>query len=203
VLGVVRAAILSGFWDTAAERVEQARRLADEAGDEKLGVRTTGLAAHVALGRALHSAGPGDANLRELRWFRHHGRRLVAEAAIRDGWGDPAPWLREALEFFTALHAGRVVSACRTLLRRAGAPVPRRRAAGVEIPEPLRALGVTGREMVVLTLVAEGLTNAQIGKRLFLSPRTIERHVGSLLARTGARSRTDLAALATSHAQRA
>jgi DNA-binding NarL/FixJ family response regulator len=40
------------------------------------------------------------------------------------------------------------------------------------------------------------LTNAEIAARLYLSPRTIEKHVASLMQRTGARSRAQLAALA-------
>ena len=38
-------------------------------------------------------------------WYRHLGHRLVAEATIADGWGEPVAWLREALAFFEA--AGR------------------------------------------------------------------------------------------------
>jgi DNA-binding NarL/FixJ family response regulator len=55
---------------------------------------------------------------------------------------------------------------------------------------------VTAREADVLRLVAEGLANKEIATRLYLSPRTIEKHVESLLRKTGARSRTQLVALA-------
>jgi len=44
----------------------------------------------------------------------------------------------------------------------------------------------------VLRLVADGLTNKQIADRLYLSPRTVEKHVESLLRKTGAHSRTGL-----------
>jgi DNA-binding NarL/FixJ family response regulator len=57
----------------------------------------------------------------------------------------------------------------------------------------LRAAGVTSREMDVLSLIARGLTNAQIAERLFLSPRTVETHVAHMLAKTGASDRADLA----------
>jgi DNA-binding CsgD family transcriptional regulator len=43
--------------------------------------------------------------------------------------------------------------------------------------------------MDVLVLVAEGLTNAEIAARLFLSSRTIDTHVARLLAKTGAGGR--------------
>ena len=84
---------------------------------------------------------------------------------------------------------------CRDLLRRAGAPTPRTRA-GAVVPPRLRARGITAREAEVLGLVAEGLTNAQIAERLFLSPRTVDTHVANLLAKTGARARTQLRAWA-------
>ena len=43
----------------------------------------------------------GDEILGDHGWFRHLGRRLVAEAAVADGWGDPVPWLRAALDACT------------------------------------------------------------------------------------------------------
>ena len=80
-----------------------------------------------------------------------------------------------------------MAAACRGLLRRAGAPVPRQRPGGGELPGQLRALGVTEREADVLRLVAQGLGNREIAERMFLSPRTVEKHVASLLAKTGLR----------------
>jgi len=51
------------------------------------------------------------------------------------------------------------------------------------------------RERQIAILVAAGNTNPEIADRLFLSRKTIERHVSNVLARTGARNRTDLARL--------
>ena len=122
-----------------------------------------------------------------MAWYRHYARRLAAEPALADGWGEPAPWLREAAAYFAARGDSRVAAACRGLLRRAGAPVPRRRPGDGELPGQLRALGVTEREADVLRLVALGLGNREIAERMFLSPRTVEKHVASLLAKTGLR----------------
>ncbi|MDH4146125.1 MAG: helix-turn-helix transcriptional regulator, partial [Acidimicrobiia bacterium] len=55
---------------------------------------------------------------------------------------------------------------------------------------------LTRREREVLGLVAEGLTNRQIGQRLFASPHTIANHVRSILAKTGSGNRTEAAAWA-------
>ena len=79
----------------------------------------------------------------------------------------------------------------------AGPGRPTRRGRGDStVPPGLRALGVTSREMDVLALVADGLTNAQVAERLFLSARTVETHVASLLAKTGAARRAELRARA-------
>jgi DNA-binding CsgD family transcriptional regulator len=119
-------------------------------------------------------------------WYRHYARRLAAEAALTDGWGDPVGWLRECTAYFAARGDDQVTAACRRLLRQAGAPVPRKRADG-ELPGKLRAQGVTDREADVLRLLAQGLSNREIAARMFLSPRTVEKHVASLLAKTGLR----------------
>ena len=137
----------------------------------------------------------GDAALAGLPWWRRLLRTVVLDRAVADGWGDPVPLLRADL----AVHeqAGHVPLArtCRDLLRRAGAPTPRNRAGAVVAPR-LRARGVTAREAEVLGLVVDGLTNAQIAERLFLSPRTVDTHVANLLSKTGARARTELRAWA-------
>jgi DNA-binding CsgD family transcriptional regulator len=51
------------------------------------------------------------------------------------------------------------------------------------------------RERQIATLIGGGNSNPEIASRLFLSRKTVERHVSNILARTGARNRTDLARL--------
>lgn len=137
----------------------------------------------------------GDGYLRNLGWHRNYGHRLLSEAAIVDGWGDPVAWLRTALAFFDHRDDDRIASACRSLLRKAGAPVPRRRGAEAT-PGSLGAFGVTSREVEVLRLLADGLSNQEIAARLYLSPRTVERHVANLSAKVGVERRTQLVAFA-------
>lgn len=134
-------------------------------------------------------------------WLRHLAHRLVAEAAIVDGWGDPAGWLRESLAFFDGRGEARIAAACRSLLRRAGSPVPRRGRGSADVPLGLRALGVTSREMDVLRLVAGGLSNAGIAEHLCISSRTVETHVASLMRKIGAARRQDLRQVAISVSQ--
>src|SRR4029077_16434591 len=108
-----------------------------------------------------------------MAWSRHSARRLAAEAALADGWGEPAPWLREAAGYFAARGDERVAAAGGVLLGRAGSPVPRQRPGDGELPGQLRALGVTEREADVLRLVAQGLGNREIAEGMFLSPRAL------------------------------
>jgi DNA-binding NarL/FixJ family response regulator len=70
----------------------------------------------------------------------------------------------------------------------------------------LRALGVrtwrrspgsgvlTVREQVIAHLIAEGASNPEIAQQLFLSRKTIERHVSNVLRKAGVRNRAELAA---------
>jgi ATP/maltotriose-dependent transcriptional regulator MalT len=129
-------------------------------------------------------------------WRRHHARRLAAVAALDDAWGDPAAWLEDAATFFETHHLSRLLASTRGLLRRAGVKVPRRGRGDSEVPETLRKLGITSREMDVLRLVAEGVSNRDIADRLFVSPRTVESHVASLGRKTGVASRGELVAFA-------
>ncbi|MDQ4069092.1 MAG: AAA family ATPase [Actinomycetota bacterium] len=123
-------------------------------------------------------------------------RRIAAAPALEDGWGTPSVWLRQALATFEAHQLEELASSCRALLRAAGEPVPRRGRGESAVPEALRALGVTSREVDVLRLVAERLSNREIAERLHLSHRTVERHVATLLAKVGAANRRQLAEVA-------
>lgn len=63
--------------------------------------------------------------------------------------------------------------------------------------DPRDASPLTPRELEVLSLVARGLPNAAIARDLFISERTVKFHVGSILAKLGARNRTEAARVAT------
>jgi DNA-binding CsgD family transcriptional regulator/tetratricopeptide (TPR) repeat protein len=59
--------------------------------------------------------------------------------------------------------------------------------------------GLSPREIEVLQLVAQGLTDAQVGERLFISPRTVARHLQSIYGKLGVNSRTAATAFAYEH----
>lgn len=66
-----------------------------------------------------------------------------------------------------------------------------RRSVGLDAPD-----GLTGREVEVLRLVAQGESNAEIAHRLGLSIHTVERHAANLYRKIGARGRADATAYA-------
>ncbi len=74
------------------------------------------------------------------------------------------------------------------------AKVLERLRAGQDEPDEFAAL--TEREKQILRLIAEGLTNRQIGQRLFIAEKTVKNYVSSLLAKLGLERRTQAAVLA-------
>ncbi|OIK27461.1 helix-turn-helix transcriptional regulator [Streptomyces malaysiense] len=128
---------------------------------------------------------------------RRLGQRLVAPTAMADGWGDPVGWLRDAEEYFHGAGVPAVANSCRDLLRQAGATVRQRRNGTSAVPAPLRRLGLTAREYEVFLLLAPRLGNQEIAERLYISPRTVEKHVAKLLTKTGRPHRSALCDYAT------
>lgn len=63
-------------------------------------------------------------------------------------------------------------------------------------PEAQRTLGLSEREMQVLSLIADGLANKEIAARLNVSPNTVKTHVARVLEKLGARRRTEALARA-------
>jgi len=63
--------------------------------------------------------------------------------------------------------------------------------------EPDVLPGLTDREREILALIGEGLTNRQIGRRLFLAEKTVKNHISRLLAKLGVERRIQAAVIAT------
>jgi DNA-binding NarL/FixJ family response regulator len=62
--------------------------------------------------------------------------------------------------------------------------------------QPEQRFGLTDRELEVLVLVAEGLTNREIGERLFMSEKTASVHVSRILSKLDVRGRVEAATMA-------
>jgi DNA-binding NarL/FixJ family response regulator len=99
----------------------------------------------------------------------------------------------EALRLLDGLGAVRAAAYVRTSLRRRGITgLPR----GPRPATAANAAGLTPRQVEVLLLVEQGLSNAEIAARLTLSPKTVDHHVSALLDKLGVASRGQAAALA-------
>jgi two-component system response regulator DevR len=95
--------------------------------------------------------------------------------------------------------AVRTVASGQSLLdpRATARVLDRMRNAGAGKADPLSAL--SDQERTVLDLIGEGLTNREIGERMFLAEKTIKNYVSHLLAKLGLQRRTQAAILATQH----
>jgi DNA-binding NarL/FixJ family response regulator len=94
---------------------------------------------------------------------------------------------KTALEEFEQLTAAQHADAAGALLRQLGAPVR---------TGPKGVGTLTKRELEVLRLVGAGLSNPEIGDRLYITRKTVEHHIGHLLAKLGLRNRAEAAAYA-------
>ena len=150
--------------------------------------------------RLVDASDPGAwADARE-RWEAVGDPGRAAYAGIREGEALLASRAQRAaakgrLQYFSAQaeqlgmpHLSRLAS---EIADRARIPL-----AETADPAPADRFHLTRREREVLALVAEGMTDRDIGARLFISPRTVERHVSNLLAKLDARRRAELTALA-------
>jgi DNA-binding CsgD family transcriptional regulator/tetratricopeptide (TPR) repeat protein len=100
-----------------------------------------------------------------------------------------------ALAIFDRLGARPAAEALREKMRSAGLKTPRGpRPATRENP-----FGLTARQLDILALLAEGLTNADIAARLHLSPKTVDHHVSAVLAKLEVASREAAAGVARQH----
>jgi DNA-binding NarL/FixJ family response regulator len=77
-------------------------------------------------------------------------------------------------------------------------PAPKGESSAI-VASTLVPLNLTQREQDVLKLLAQGLSNPQIGDRLYLSPRTIEKHVSRLLQKTETNNRAELVRFSIEH----
>lgn len=149
------------------------------------------------LGRALDVTGQHDAaracleaavaafTRLEMPYESARTRTLLAEELERAGYAGAVEAARHALATFETLGAARDADATATWLRNRGVTPPQR----IQPSDD----SLTRREREVLELVGEGLSNPEIADRLYLSRRTVEHHVASILSKLGLRNRTEAA----------
>jgi DNA-binding CsgD family transcriptional regulator len=185
---VVEALIRAGDANAAAELLEpfsdEAERI-DQPYPQALALRCRGLlAAEDAYDRAFQRA------------LEHHARdvNIFATARTRLAYGerlrrsgrriDARRELNEAIGIFDSLDAHPWSERARVELRATGERVSARGSATNE--------ALTPQELQVAILAADGKTNREVGKQLFLSPKTVEWHLGHVYRKLGISSRGKL-----------
>jgi DNA-binding CsgD family transcriptional regulator len=164
----------------ASESLDGLACIAGATGEARQAARLFGAAE--ALRETLGEAAPFQHKPEEVAWrepSRARARSQLGEAAWEETLAEGrATGLKEAIEY--ALSTGEP-----------SATTPEQRS------EP--PAGLTSREVEVLALVATGLTNAQVAERLFLSPRTVQRHLNSIYHKIAVGSRTAATRFALEH----
>jgi DNA-binding CsgD family transcriptional regulator len=125
------------------------------------------------LGRTRVKIALARAQLLYGEWLRREGRRADARAQ-----------LRSAHQTYAAMGMEGFAERARRELLATGETVRKR---SVETRDEL-----TAQEAQIARLAADGRTNAEIGAQLFLSPRTVEWHLGKVFTKLGISSRWDL-----------
>ena len=115
------------------------------------------------------------------------------EEALAKAQSDSAAVLREAHETLLRLGARVPAALVAQRLRAAGVATVAR---GPRASTAANPAGLTRREMEVLELLAEGCSNQQIARRLYLSRKTVDHHVSAILGKLGAPTRGVAAASA-------
>ncbi len=127
---------------------------------------------------------------RAARAWERLGCPYEQARALADG---ELPAQLAALEIFDRLGAAPAAAALRQRMRGEGV---RRIPRGPRATTRQNPFGLTLREMEILGCLANGLSNGRIGARLHVSPKTVDHHVSSVLAKLGAATRGEAAQIA-------
>jgi DNA-binding CsgD family transcriptional regulator len=195
---LVEAEIAQGATDAAAARANRLAELGARLSCDAIVAR-----GQRALGRVLTAAGDSAAAkprlesalavFNRLEMPLEAGRtRLFLAATLGDGDRDAAiAEARRALAVFEDLGAAHHANVAAALLRSLGITAPRAARRGIGGSTTL-----TARELEVLRLIGEGLSNREMAERLFVTRKTVEHHVARVLSKLGLRSRAEAAAYA-------
>lgn len=193
---LVEAHVAEGSLEDALLEASALERIAEVADRDRVVA-----AALLARGRIAAAAGDAEAEplIRDalnqyaalgLRVDTAQARLELTRVLVRTGQESAADVARRAFSELESLGALREADEAAALMRRLGLKVR---------SGPRAAELLTGREVEVLRLLADGLTNAEIGKRLFISPKTVEHHVARIYRKLDVHSRSQAATYAARH----
>ena len=191
---LVQVQIEQGGLPDAAETADRLRAVA-----ERSSLTRVSATAELAAGRVGRAAGDPDARRHlesaldtfvrlEMPFEAARSRKELAELLQASEPDVAAREARVAVETFERLGAAREADSAAALLRELGGPA-RTGPKGVGL--------LSKREVEVLALLGEGLSNAEIAARLYISTKTAGNHVSNILAKLHLRSRAEAAAYAT------
>ena len=183
---LAEAAMLGGFQDELSPIVAGLAPVAEQS-------QSPALRVGIGYARAVLTGDYETALAEDLTgWpFDRARLQLTYGAALRRSYqvSVSRPLLRAAVSTFDALGAAPWADRARSELR----------ATGETRRKPIDALGVlTPQEQQIARLAADGLSNREIGERLFLSPRTISTHLYRIYPKVQVSSRVELARILTS-----
>lgn len=171
-------------------RPDRSAELLAELGDDRIAFRAAAarvaglLAAEPALDEvfaaALAGCEPTVVPLERARTLFDHGQRLRRAKRRRDARDQ----LHAALRLFEAAGAQGWARRCRAEIDATGRRAP--------APDDRTVDRLTSQERQIVLYVADGLTNREIATRIFLSPKTVEYHLGNVYRKLQLRSRTEL-----------
>lgn len=185
---LVEAYVRLGRIERAVEVLDWFERQAELTGRKwalAAAARCRGLLAEPAdldavFGRALARHDDVPSAFERARTELVYGERLRRANRRRDA----RPHLRIALEIFDELEAEPWTERAHSELRATGEHVPRR--------EHDEREHLTPQELQIATLVAQGLTNREVGAQIFLSPKTVEYHLTHVYRKLDLHSRAEL-----------
>ena len=219
-------AVMAGIWDRCASSGlvldypvigADLVRLALATGDPERAANASAAVARVAsinqvawmTGAALHCQGLIEGNAETLQAaasaYADGSRPLQLALACeeagnafagQDRWDRARPLLDQAIGIYERLGCSRDLARTEALLREAGVRRGRR---GTRGRPQFGWDSLTPTEYSIAVLVAEGLSNPQIGGRLYISRRTVQTHLAHIFAKLDMSSRAQLAAEVTRH----
>jgi len=168
-------------------------------------VRVPALRPHVAVLDVRLPDGDGVSVCRELRSRMPELACLMLtsfddeEALLDSIMAGAAGYVLKQIQGSDLVTAVRTVAAGQSLLDPSAATrlMARLRGEPAKEAEPDALPGLTDREREILALIGEGLTNRQIGQRLYLAEKTVKNHISRLLAKLGVERRIQAAVIAT------
>ncbi len=210
LVSLATVAIMQSDWPAAIAPLQEALRIATDLSARESVLDATNLVAIVAArtgnpAAALRRASANERLRTSIAYNLEASDDALARAAVADATAAIHPdtvdrcLIEGAAMSFTAMTDAafdvlETVSAGQGNSRARPAPSRPDRLAG-DIPQEPTREPLTNREREVLALLAEGITDREIGERLFISPRTAMRHVANILLKLQVHSRTAAAAI--------